>query len=465
MEGKDSKHVVIVGAGLAGAMASCLLSKLGYQITVYEKRPNSIEASNEGGHEAFGNTLSALKRSINLALSQRGIDALNEIGLTDEVMKNAIRMPGRWIHSDDGKIRYQPYGRKDQAIFSVGRQTLNELLIKHAQLMNPNIAFYFEHSVIGVSKDGKCTVKTAEGEVITKQFDMIIGADGAFSAVREEMMKGSRINFSRQYCTHGYKELCIPAKMDESGNKSFALANHEGLHIWPRGDFMLIALPNPDMSFTVTMFAPFKGKNGFESIDANNSESIQAYFQRNFKEVLPLIPDIVHEYTTNPIGALQTVRVDPWFSGKIILIGDASHAVVPFYGQGMNAAFEDALLLYKTIRSNSNDSAESIFKKFAEPRVGSVNCLADLCLQHLFDMSANTKSQLYLTKIKFGQWLNYLFPSCFVPEYTMVAFTNMPFDQIVKILERQNTFVNGIFLGLSVVLGATGWCLYRRKFW
>lgn len=350
-------EVCIIGAGLAGAMAAALLSKLKdgqgqkYKVYIYEKRedPRQQElTSAEVLTEAFGSSTSSTKRSINLALSHRGQVALRELGLLEEVMLTAIPMPERVIHSRDGSIARQAYGKEGESLYSVGRQMLNITLLNYLS-DKPNIILRFNHSLSSVSADGRVVELIASnGSKVSHEVDLVIGADGAYSRTRDLMLRQSRVDFSRSYIRHGYKELSIPPSRDEkTGALRYALNNPNGLHIWPRGSFMLIALPNPDLSFTATLFAPYEGPDGFDSVDKTSALDIEGYFSEYFPDVGKIMPNLVQDFRENPVGSLVTIRVNPWYMGRCVLIGDAAHAVVPFYGQGMNAAFEDAFRLYE----------------------------------------------------------------------------------------------------------------------
>ena len=411
--------IAIIGAGLSGTMAAVLLNKLGFLVEIYEKRPDprtildsASSAASEGGGGEFGRSTSATKRSINLALSHRGMQALAAAGILDLVMPHVIRMPCRVIHqleeqpatspstasSPKVKIVKQPYGTPDQAIWSVSREVLNALLLD-AAAASKSTSIFFDTSLVSADKTGACVFKqqqdgtsnsnnsnsnsSSSSTYKRKTYSLVLGADGAYSATRESMLRQGRVNFSRTYIAHGYKELCIPAvavdtsrqpphphpipssfppssfsppsppsskagddrssssasasSESSSSSYAYALESHEGLHIWPRGRFMLIALPNEDKSFTATLFAPNHGPDGFDSVDPNDASAVTAYFQRHFPDVLPLMPDLAIDYRSNPVGSLVTVRVDPWVQGSVLLLGDAAHAVVPFFGQGMNA--------------------------------------------------------------------------------------------------------------------------------
>lgn len=362
---KAPRHVGIVGAGLTGSLTAALLAKLGFQVTVFEKRERSesttqqsntlSSAANDLTSPVHGNATSPTKRSINLALSYRGLSALRavDVALEEAVLADAIAMPGRVIHSIDHSSKFQPYGQPGEAIYSVSRQALNEHLHRHL-LGCALVTVNFNTAVLGVDhKTGACIVKEGDLPETTVQFDLVVGADGAYSKVRDYLLQSHRVNFTRTYVKHGYKELNIPPAM-VNNELTFALEPHNGLHIWPRGEFMMVALPNPDKSFTATLFAPHTGPHGFDSLhDAASEEGkdkILSYFREYFPDALVHMPSVVEDFARNPVGTLVTVRVDPWALGKVLLIGDAAHAVVPFYGQGANAGFQDGFLLYELIR-------------------------------------------------------------------------------------------------------------------
>lgn len=382
---RPTKSIAVIGAGLSGCMVAALLADMGFQVSVFEKRPE-VPADEKASGE-FGFSANASKRSINLALSQRGIVALERLNLMPEVLKTAIRMPRRVIHSVDGEKKLQAYGRLDQCLYSVSRNGLNDLIKEYIRKADKGVQVRYGCTLTSIDRDGNCVFQTPAGEQAAS-FDLVVGADGAFSAVRECLLKQGRISFARKFIRHGYKELCIPAVPDAEGRPQFALSPSEGLHIWPRGDFMLIALPNPDKTFTATLFAPYNGPQGFDHVDVRDEQAILRYFQQHFPDALRLMPSAVQDFRSNPVGSLMTLRVDPWNFGKVVLIGDAAHAVVPFFGQGMNAAFQDACLLADTIAQRLSTAAlftvdlPACIDQFAKERAPATNALADLSLEH-----------------------------------------------------------------------------------
>jgi kynurenine 3-monooxygenase len=464
----STKSVAVIGAGLSGTMTASLLADMGFKVSVYEKRYENPADNVDKPSSEFGNAANAVRRSINLALSERGLAALRRLSLVDEVMKTAIRMPKRVIHSLDGTQNLQQYGKDDQTLYSVSRNGLNDSIKDYMRkhfVSSGQVQFFFGFSLTNVDRSGKCTIQTPKGDEEVKQFDLVVGADGAFSAVRESMLKQGRINFSRQFIRHGYKELTIPPVVNPTtGQPEFALKEYEGLHIWPRGDFMLIALPNPDKSFTVTLFAPFKGEYGFDSVNVSDEAAILKYFQKHFPDALKKMPTAVKDFQENPVGSLLTLKLDPWTFGRTVVIGDAAHAIVPFFGQGMNAAFQDACLLCDSIqqelhtaeREKRDIQFHNATTHYATERIPATNALADLCLEHYHDMASNTASSMYLLQKKVESWLYRLFPQSFIPLYSMVAFNTIPYHEAVHRAEKQEKMVRNICLGTLVGLGALG---------
>jgi kynurenine 3-monooxygenase len=352
---KHQKHIAITGAGLVGSLIAIYLVKRGYKVSVFERRPDMRKSK---GYEG---------RSINLALSNRGIRALEEVGLAEEIKTEAIPMHGRIIHDLQGKTNFQPYGKTGQYINSISRSRLNKVLMTKAESLG--VEFHFEQRITSVDfekteihiQNSKFKIQENPPPSILHPlassiqhlpFDLIIGSDGAFSAVRLAMQMTDRFDFSQEYIEHGYKELHIPA--DAAG--SFQMEKN-ALHIWPRESYMLIALPNPDGSFTLTLFFPFKGDPSFETL--KTKESVKAFFESTFPDAYCLMPDVLEDFFHNPSSSLVTMKCYPWVRNQTLLIGDAAHAIVPFYGQGMNAGFEDCSQLNHLLDVYDDDWKEN----------------------------------------------------------------------------------------------------------
>ncbi|MBR9920141.1 MAG: FAD-dependent monooxygenase [Bacteroidetes bacterium] len=401
----SERKAIVVGAGLVGSVLTILLAKRGYEVVVYEKRPDMRAAGFVGG------------RSINLAMSDRGWKAMEQAGIHDEIKSIAIPMKGRMMHDVSGELTFQPYGKEGQAIYSVSRGGLNLRLLELADAF-PNVTLNFEQGTRRVDLRNK-EVHLPEGK---DSAPLIFGTDGAFSAVRGSMQRMPRFNYSQQYLPHGYKELHIPP-----GPGGTHQIDKHSLHIWPRGHFMLIALPNEDGSFTCTLFLPFEGKESFENL--NTDEEILEFFKTFFPDTLELMPDLVNDFRDNPTSALVTVRCKPWqVDNQVLLIGDASHAIVPFYGQGMNSGFEDCTILNELMKTYEDDW-DKIMPLFANSRPQDANAIADLALRNFVEMRDLVGDPQFLLRKKIEGWLQDEFPKEFLPLYSMVTFSHIPYSQ------------------------------------
>lgn len=397
---KRNKHIAIVGAGLVGSMLSVYLARRSYKISIFERRPDMRTQSVDGG------------RSINLALSNRGIKSLEEIGLAKQMKLAAIPMHGRMIHDINGNCNFQPYGKEGQFINSVSRSGLNKVLISEAEANGVEI--FFDHRCTGVDLKETTLSLTLNGSTINKKFDIIIGADGAFSAVRGAMQITDRYDYSQDYIDHGYKEFTIPPGKDGE----FQMEKN-ALHIWPRESFMLIALPNPDRSFTCTLFFPFEGRPSFESLKA--PADFVDFFKKTFPDAVPMIRDLVQELKENPTSTLLTIRCHPWAIQNTMLIGDAAHAIVPFYGQGMNAGFEDCRVLNNLLDKYSDDWM-TVMPAFQKLRKPDADAIADLALANFIEMRDLVADADFVLRKKIEAKLHELYPGKWIPLYSMVTF-------------------------------------------
>lgn len=417
-----SKQVTIVGAGLVGSLLAALLGKRGYQVNVYERRPDIRQANISAG------------KSINMACSTRGWRALDLVGAGDKVREAAIAMNGRMMHGIDESLTFQPYGKEGEAIYSISRAGLNQILIDHADDYE-NVNFHFEHKCLDIDLDATtASFELANGEQKHVESDLIFGTDGAFSAVRSVMQKLKHFNYSQEYISHDYKELSIDAKYGE-----FQMDKHS-LHIWPRGSHMLIALPNPDGSFTCTLFLPYEGENSFEKL--NTEAEIKAFFESKFPDALKLIPNLTELFDENPTSPLVIIRCFPWsYDGKVALIGDASHAIVPFYGQGMNAGFEDVSILNE-LMDKYGDNWIDLFKEFETTRKPDADAIADLALKNFIEMRDLVGQDWFLKRKKIERALYETFPKDFIPQYSMVSFTNTPYSEAVSKGNQQDLILD-----------------------
>ena len=418
------QRFTVLGAGLGGALMAVYLGRAGYEVEVYERRPDARAGKADRG------------RSINLAISTRGIHALRKVGLAEKVLEMAVPMRGRMIHAPDGHLGFQPYSPDgEQAINSVSRQGLNNLLLDAAEAL-PNVRLHFEWRCTGVDiETGVAKVEdSASGAERTTPRGVLVGADGAFSAVRREMQRLDRFDYSQTFESHGYKELTMPAA---AGGRHALPAN--ALHIWPRGGYMLIALPNAEGSFTCTLFWPLEGPSSFASV--KTGDDVRRFFETSFPDALPLLPDLAADWLANPIGSLVTVRCRPWrHRDRVVLLGDACHAVVPFYGQGANAAFEDCVVLDQCIRQHGTDLGRA-FEEYEGLRKENVDALADLALANFVEMRDKVASTRFHLVKRLEHSLHRAFPARFVPLYSMVTFSLTPYAEAVRRAERQWTAV------------------------
>ncbi|PYL04362.1 MAG: kynurenine 3-monooxygenase [Verrucomicrobia bacterium] len=435
---------VLIGSGLAGGLLAAYLGRRGYEVELYERRVDPREGNIVGG------------RSINLALSTRGIYALERLGIADEVLRHAIPMPGRMIHSKSGDLHFSPYDRDpSKFINSIGRAALNTTVIEAAQRYS-NVRVHFNHRCTEVDIEqalAHLATSSVEAAVppaplpktISAHGDAVIGVDGAFSAVRQSMQKritGFACNES--YLAHGYKELTIPPASDGSWQME-----KNALHIWPRKSFMMIALPNPDGSFTCTLFWEFEGPRSFAT--TTTDDEIRRFFEEEFPDAVPLMPSLLEDFKTNPTGSLVTVRCAPWFfKDKVALVGDAAHAVVPFYGQGMNAAFEDCVVLDECLAEFPQDRHRA-FAEYFSRRKENADALADLAIENFIEMRDKTASRIFRAKKKLDHLLEGLLPGSYLPLYTMVTFTRMPYAKAARRAQLQDRIVYGVLL-LAVAL-------------
>lgn len=397
----SKQKVIIVGAGLAGSLLAIYLAKRGIAAEVYESRGDLRRAEMSAG------------RSINLALSNRGIAALKEIGLDEYMLSEAVPMHGRMIHAADGQTKFLPYsGRKDEYINSVSRFGLNIALVNEAEKYD-GVKFYFNHRCVDFdAASGEVTFE--KGDAV--KGDTVIATDGAGSVIRDEMLRGgvSRFNFSQTWLEHGYKELHIPP----DANGAFRMERN-ALHIWARGSFMMIALPNSDGSFTGTLFLAHTGADSFAQL--KDDKSLLEFFQINFADALPLMPTLTEDFFANPTGNLGTIKCFPWNAGgKSLLLGDAAHAVVPFYGQGMNASFEDCRVLNQMIDKYGADW-KTVFDEFGAARKPNADAIAKMAEENFYEMRDAVADATFQKKRELETKLEQTFPDYF-SKYSLVTF-------------------------------------------
>lgn len=412
----QKEKIIIVGAGLCGSLLAIRMAQRGFNVALYEKRPDMRGEVIDAG------------RSINLALSNRGLRALDIANLREAILKECIPMRGRLIHPVEGKAFLSPYsGRPSDYINSVSRPGLNIMLLNEASKYE-NIEIKFEASVTEVDlKEGKISYKK-NNEACYDQGAVVIGTDGAGSVVRRSLMARSPallFNYSQDFLRHGYKELSIHP--DEAGQWKI---EKEVLHIFPRGDFMIIALPNLDGSFTLTMFHPYGSEVGFNNLDTK--EKVQSFFETYYPTLLPYIPHYQEEFFQNPVATLGTIKCYPWQAyGKVLLMGDASHAIVPFYGQGMNASLEDVRVFDETLEEYGSDW-EKVFEIFQDKRKVNADAIADLAIDNFHEMRDHVDDENFIRKRKIEMQLEQQFPD-YYSKYSLVTFQpELSYEQAMK---------------------------------
>jgi len=424
-----AERVVVVGAGLAGSLLATLLGRRGMAVTVYERRSDPRVTGAERG------------RSINLAISARGLDALEHVGLRERSLARALPMHGRMVHPVSGGQSFRPYSADGQrAINSISRAELNHSLLETAE-QTPGVTLRFGHRLVELdAATGRLTFQTPDG-TLAEQVGVVLASDGSYSATRQAVTHG--LDYSQDYLEHGYKELSIPARGGE-----FAL-DPDALHIWPRGSAMMIALPNLDRSFTCTLFWP---RAEFEALRA--SAAIEAYFGARYPDIVDLTPSLVEDFTHNPVGSLVTVRCWPWVHAgegcTVALVGDAAHAIVPFFGQGANCAFEDCIEIDRCLTENGGDWDRAL-AVYQHRRKANCDAIAEMALDNFVEMRDKVNSRAFQLKTAALHALERRLAGRYVSRYELVSFSTMPYAQIAGRIRRQN-----IALAAAAGVGALG---------
>lgn len=418
------KQVAIVGSGLVGSLLAIFLRKAGHAVTVFDRRPDIRTVEFSG-------------RSINLAMSNRGWKALRQAGIEEEVRKLAIPLYQRAMHVSDEPVYYQKYGKEEEAIWSISRGVLNRRMIDLAEAAGASFRFSEKVWDVDLPTARLFTGETEKGEWEEYAFDHVFGCDGAFSRVRHKMQRRSRFDYSQDFIDVGYKELTIPPNADGSHK----LDKHS-FHIWPRGRFMFIAMPNLDGSFTCTLFLPFEGEVSFEKIQTR--DDARDFFREYFPTVTPDIENLTGDFFRNPTSALVTIRCYPWtYWDKVALVGDSAHAIVPFYGQGMNAGFEDITVLTGLMQQHGGDW-ERVFSEYQARRKPNADAIAELSYRNFVEMSSRTADPEFLLQKKIERHFANAYPDKWIPAYSRVTFSDRPYAEALAMGDRQEAIMQQV---------------------
>ena len=418
------KDIAIIGSGLVGSLLAIYLRKRGHRVTVFDRRKDVRTVEFSG-------------RSINLAMSNRGWNALAKIGIEKEVRKLALPLDKRAMHVKDKPLYFQKYGKEGEAIYSISRGILNRKMVDLAE--EAGAVFKFEEKVwdIELAEAKIYTGESEKSEWKEYQFDLVFGADGAFSRVRHKMQRQSRFNYSQYFIDVGYKELTIPANSDGTHK-----LDNGSFHIWPRGEFMLIAMPNLDGSFTCTLFLPFEGEISFETI--TTEEKADEFFITYFPDIRDDISNLKRDFFKHPTSAMVTMKCFPWtFEDKIALVGDSAHAIVPFYGQGMNAGFEDISVLDDLIEKNGEDWGQT-FQEYQNSRKPNAYAIAELSYRNFIEMSKKTATPEFLLRKKIENNFAAKYPDKWIPLYSRVTFSDKPYAEALAIGDEQRSIMDEV---------------------
>jgi kynurenine 3-monooxygenase len=408
--------IKVVGAGLVGSLYSIYMAKRGYNVEIFERRSDMRSTTISAG------------RSINLALSDRGFKGLMGVGIDNQIREIGIPMHGRMMHDVSGNLTYQQYGKDGQSIYSVSRGDLNCKLMDLAE--QEGVKIHFEHKCTGVNLDQASADFQSKSGKITVKGDLLVGTDGAYSEVRDAMQKTPWFNYSQYYIDYAYKELSIPPH--EDGTHKLEV---NALHIWPRKDFMLIALPNIDGSFTCTLFFPKSGELSFDSLDT--VDKAEAFFREHFSDALALMPHFREEYAANPAAGMVIVKCFPWvWKDTAMLIGDAAHAIVPFYGQGMNCGFEDCSV-FSELHDAQHDNWKDLLHRYEQSRKINADAIAELALRNFIEMRDRVAEPSFLLQKKIEAKFSNAYPQYWTPLYSMVTFSHIPYNEALVVGDKQ----------------------------
>lgn len=431
------ERVCVVGAGLVGSLLSSFLAREGHDVHLFDR-----QADPRRGRRASG-------RSINLTICERGFAALDRVGAGDRVREISVPCYGRYIHSVDGTVDYQPYGNRREAIHSVARNELNDVLIDLA-LTQRGIHVHFEEKCLEVDLEAPEVAfqSLRTNEVTRFRADRVFGADGANSRVRSAMQLVPGFRQRQEFFEQAYKEISVPP----AACGDWALPA-DAIHIWPRRHYMLIGFPNRDQTFTFALHMPFEGEPSFASI--RTPEALLELFRRSFPDALPYVPNLVEDYFGRPESKMITVRCAPWIHGeRVALIGDAAHAIVPSYGQGANCGFEDCSVFYDCLLGAAGDWGQAL-RDYEASRKPNADAIAELALEHFHELRDFVGSSEFLLRKELERWVNDLYPDRYAPLYSLISFTNVPYAESMRQDREQRTLVDRL-LEIPDVRGKLG---------
>ncbi|HEY2496330.1 MAG TPA: NAD(P)/FAD-dependent oxidoreductase [Candidatus Angelobacter sp.] len=427
-------RVAIVGGGPAGSLLALALAQRGYEIDVYERRTDVRRQITDAG------------RSINLGLSKRGMQALQMVGLLDQVLQRAVTMRGRVIHALDGIVRFQPYGKSShEVLHSIDRNELNRMLLEEAEQYS-SVKLHFEHQLVRVDKVHRELEFEAAGQALKISPAWVIAADGAFSTTRRELQHGERAEYHQEFLEWGYKELTLRA-----GHDGASQVELDALHLWPRSHCLIVSHPNRNGSHTLTLFLPFEGEDSFAT--ARNPAEVEALFAKYFPDLIPLLPDLVEQWMLHSPASLVTTRTAPWaFGDWAVLVGDACHAVYPFYGQGMNSAFEDCSVLMQMLDQWQGERGAA-FQKYELARRAHTDILCELSKANFVELRQKVQSPWFLARKRLDLEIHRLWPEAWIPLYTMIAHTTIPYGEALERSRRQERILlfSSAFLAFAAV--------------
>jgi kynurenine 3-monooxygenase len=437
-------RVAIVGGGPAGSLLALALAQQGHYVDVYERRPDPRVQIADGG------------RSINLGLSKRGMQALQMVGVLDDILQKSVTMRGRAIHSRGGSVQFQPYGKDaNEVLHSVDRNELNCMLLDDASRYE-SVELHFQHRLLRVNKESRELEFDVAGRIIKKQPSWVIAADGAFSTMRRELQRGERADYHQEFLEWGYRELTLP-----TGPGGGSLIELTALHVWPRSHCLIVSHPNRNGSHTLTLFLPFDGEDSFAT--SRTAADGQALFEKYFPDLIPLLPDLLEQWTKHSPASLITTRTSQWtFGDWAVLVGDACHAVYPFYGQGMNSAFEDCSVLMKTLGEYRGDRAAA-FQAYQLTRRAHTDVLCELSKMNFLELRQSVRSPWFLARKRLDLAIHRLWPEAWIPLYTMIAHTTIPYGEALARSRWQNRIllVGAAVLALMTVGASLAYTMAR----